>query len=258
MITMSISNQKGGTGKTTCTVNLAAALERKERRTLLIDLDPQASLSEYYFPPAELADSHQTIYDALVEKQSIQPHSIGENRDLIPATIDLAAADLKLSDTLSRERILTKFLKPLASVYDYCLIDCSPSLGVLTINALTAAEHVCIPVETELLAERTVKLILNTIEEVKESDLNPHLQVWRIIPTMFDGRLAHHREILEALKMKYGGLLYPEPVKATTKYKDAAIDRLDVGELDQLQKEYWDQLATIFIKETYSKEKAHE
>jgi len=255
---MSISNQKGGTGKTTCTVNLAAALERKERRTLLIDLDPQASLSEYYFPPAELADSHQTIYDALVEKQSIQPHSIGENRDLIPATIDLAAADLKLSDTLSRERILTKFLKPLASVYDYCLIDCSPSLGVLTINALTAAEHVCIPVETELLAERTVKLILNTIEEVKESDLNPHLQVWRIIPTMFDGRLAHHREILEALKMKYGGLLYPEPVKATTKYKDAAIDRLDVGELDQLQKEYWDQLATIFIKETYSKEKAHE
>src|SRR5215469_12452041 len=171
MITMSISNQKGGTGKTTCTVNLAAALERKERRTLLIDLDPQASLSEYYFPPAELADSHQTIYDALVEKQSIQPHSIGENRDLIPATIDLAAADLKLSDTLSRERILTKFLKPLASVYDYCLIDCSPSLGVLTINALTAAEHVCIPVETELLAERTVKLILDTIEEVKESDL---------------------------------------------------------------------------------------
>jgi len=258
MIIMSISNQKGGTGKTTCTVSLAAALERKGRHTLLIDLDPQASLSEYYFTPAELADSHQTIYDALVEKQPIKVHSIGKNRDLIPATIDLAAADLKLSDTLSRERILTKFLKPFASTYDYCLIDCSPSLGVLTINALTAAKHVCIPVETELLAERTVKLILNTIEEVKESDLNPHLQVWRIVPTMFDGRLAHHREILEALRIKHGDLLYPEPVKATTKYKDAAIDRLDIGELDQQQKEYWDQLAAMFIEETSSEEKDDE
>lgn len=251
MIIVAIANQKGGTGKTTSTVNLAAALARKGHAVLEVDLDPQASLSEYYFKPPELADSDQTIYHALVEKRSIQPRSLGRGRDLVPATIDLAVADIKLSETLSRERILARFLKPLASTYDYCLIDCSPSLGVLTINALTAAGYVLIPVETELLTERTVKLILNTIEEVKENELNPGLRVWRILPTMFDGRLAHHKEILEALRIKYGNLLYPEPMKATTKYKDAAVDRIDVSELDTGQGEYWDRLATMLVQETH-------
>jgi chromosome partitioning protein len=248
LITIAIANQKGGTGKTTSTVNLAAALARAGKHVLLIDLDPQASLSEYYFSPTTLAESNQTIYDALVEKKEVKVWSIGNGRDLIPATIDLAAADLKLASTLNRERILVKFLKAWSQQYDYCLIDCSPSLGVLTINALTASAYAFVPVETELLGERTVKLILDTIEEVKE--LNPDLKVWRIVATKYDMRLAHHKEILEALRRKYGTQLYVEPVKSTTKYKDAAIDRQDISELDSVQGEYWDRLAAMLISET--------
>jgi chromosome partitioning protein len=252
MITVAVANQKGGTGKTTSTVNLAAALARAEKRVLLIDLDPQASLSEYYFNPAEFIDSEQTIYDALVEKQPVHPRSIGNGRDLIPAVIDLAAADIKLSNTMSRERVLSKFLKQYADSYDFCLIDCSPSLGVLTVNALTASDYVLIPVETELLAERTVKLILQTIDDVKENELNPSIQTWRVLPTKFDIRLAHHQEMLEVLKLKYGNLLYAEPVRATTKYKDAAVDRSDVSTLDLARGEYWDRMAATLVAETMS------
>jgi chromosome partitioning protein len=250
MITLAIANQKGGTAKTTTAVSLAAALSRVEKRVLLIDLDPQASLSEYYFKPSELADSNQTVYDALIENRQVQPRSIGPGRDLLPATIDLAAADIRLSSRMNQQRILAKFLKPFAARYDYCLVDCSPSLGVLTVNALTAAQYALIPVETELLAERTVKLILGTLDEVKESELNPDLKVWRLLATLYDSRLAHHREILEALRRKYGDLLYQEPMRATTKYKDAAIDRVDVSELDMMQGDYWDRLAITLLAET--------
>ncbi len=253
MIIVSIANQKGGTGKTTCTLTLAAALARAGKRVLMIDLDPQASLSEYYFSPVKIAESDQTIYHVLVEKkQEVRPWTIGNGRDLIPATIDLAAADIKLAGVLNRERILAKFLKTWSQLdrYDYCLIDCSPSLGLLTVNALTASRYVFIPVETELLGERTVKLILDTVEEIKENDLKPDLEVWRVVATKFDIRLAHHKEILEALRGKYKTQLYTEPVRSTTKYKDAAVDRQDISELDSVQGKFWDQLAATFISET--------
>ena len=199
MIIIAIANQKGGVGKTSTTVNLAAALARANHSVLLIDLDPQASLTEYFTDPAE---QQLTIYDLLLNGTDVKPIRLGEHIALLPANIDLAAAEIQLPTKRSQERTLTRMLKRYS--FDYCLLDCPPSLGVLTTNALTAAQLVLIPVTTELMAERTVKLILSTIDEVKEAELNTHLKVWRLLPTIHDTRLAHHKEILEALKAKYG------------------------------------------------------
>ncbi len=247
MIIIAVANQKGGTGKTTTAINLAAGLFRAGKKVLLIDMDPQSSLTEYFFDPANVTT---TIYNALIDGATVAPLVIGEQIHLIPATIDLAAAEIQLPGKRNQERSLSRFLRPLMDQYDYCLIDCPPSLGVLTTNALTAAHLILVPVSTELMAERTVKLILNTVEEIKEVELNPNLRVWRILATLYDQRLAHHREILMALRTKYSDVLYPEPVIATTKYKDAVTSSTDISDLAPKLGEYWDKLAITLIGET--------
>lgn len=246
MLIIAIANQKGGTGKTSMTVNLAAALARIARRVLLVDMDPQGSLTEYFVNPAQL---EITMYDALLYSFTVPPLPLGEYIALLPATIELAKAEILLPSKRNQEGTLKRFLRQYSEQYDYCLIDCPPSLGVMTANALTAAQAVIVPVSTELMAERTVKLILETIEDIKESELNPDLSVWRIVPTMYDQRLAHHREILEALRTKHGALLYREPVRATTKYKDAVTSQTDVSDLDSKLGAYWDTLAGLLVQE---------
>lgn len=244
---LAIADQKGGTGKTTTTVNLAAALVRASKTVLLVDMDPQGSLTEYFINPAELTT---TIYDALIDGAALSPVKIGELVHLIPANIDLAAAEIQLPAKRNQERTLARFLKSFSSSYDYCLIDCPPSLGVLTANALTAAQLVLVPVATELMAERTMKLIVSTINEIRDSELNTSLRIWRILPTLFDMRLAHHREILAAMQYKYADWLYPNPVRATTKYKDAVTQQTDISELDTKLGIYWDEMAEVLIHET--------
>ncbi len=247
METIAISNQKGGTGKTSTAVNLAAALSRAGKTILLVDMDPQGSLTEYFTNPETLTT---TIYNALLDGAILPPLIIGEQIHLLPATIDLAAAEIQLPAKRNQERTLSRFLRQFANKYDYCILDCPPSLGVLTANALTAAQWVLVPVSTELMAERTVKLILNTIEDIKEIELNPSLKIWRILPTLYDQRLAHHKEILQALRAKYGDQLYPEPVRATTKYKDAVTSGTDISDFDPKLGEFWDKLAGTLIAET--------
>ena len=245
MFTLAIANQKGGTGKTSTTVNLAAALARAGKSVLMVDIDPQGSLTEYFVNPVDVTI---TLYNALLDGATVKPLQLGEFIYLIPSNIDLAAAEIQLPSKRNQERTLSRVLR--AYEYDFCLLDCPPSLGVLTSNALTAAIMVLVPVSTELMAERTVKLILATVEDIRESELNPTLQVWRILPTLYDSRLAHHREILEAFRVKYGKLLYADPVKATTKYKDAVTNQTDVSDLDAKLGTYWDTLASVLIDET--------
>lgn len=244
---IAIANQKGGTGKTSTTVNLGAALSRAGQRVLLVDMDPQSSLTEYFVEPGHFTS---TIYNALKDSETVTPYYIGTSIALLPANIDLAAAEIELpaKHKYTHQRRLSRVLRDYTA--DYCLVDCPPSLGELTVNALQAAHYVLIPVSTELMAERTVKLILSTIEDIRESELNPAIQVWRILPSLYDVRLAHHQEILQALRAKYGTLLYPDPVRATTKYKDAVTIHADVSELDPRLGQYWDTLAFLLLSET--------
>jgi chromosome partitioning protein len=255
MRTIAIANQKGGTGKTTTTVNLAAALTRQGKKILLVDMDPQASLSEYFISPAKLEASGPLLYDALLHGATVKPYELGELVALLPTTIDLAAAEIELPTKLNQERTLARYLRQFATQFDICLIDCPPSLGVLSTNGLAAAQYVLVPVACELMAERTLKLILNRVEEVRDTEVNTNLQVWRILPSIFDTRLAHHREILDAIRAKHGALTYREPVRSTTKYKDAVTEGIDISDLDDKHGEYWDQLATELLATTQEQEK---
>jgi len=243
--TIAIANQKGGTGKTSTAVYLGAALARQGRSVLLVDLDPQASLTEYFTRSAEVV---QTVSHLLLDGTRITPLPLGESIALLPANIDLAAAEVLLPGKTNHEKRLARFLKTYS--YDFCLLDCPPSLGVLTRNALTAAQQVLIPVSTDLMAERTVPLIKDTIADVVESELNEGLTVWRILPTMFDVREGEAHHTLEELRAKYGSLVYPEPVHKRAKYKKAVRQRVDINDLDGELGAYWDRVAARLSAES--------
>jgi len=244
---IAIANQKGGVGKTPTTVNIAFALARAGYNILLVDLDPQGSLSEYFL--ADKADIQEiTIYNALSDLQRIEPISLTKQIALLPAHDELAGAELELPNKVHGQKRLAKVLSFYQSDYDFCLLDCPPSLGILTINALASAHQVIIPVKTEISAERALKRIKNTIKEIQQSDLNGHLTIWGILPTIYDSRKAHHNEVLQALQYKYGEEVYQESSKETTKYNDATVLKADVSALDKVVGKYWDKLAATLVQ----------
>ena len=244
---IAIANQKGGVGKTPTTVNIAFALARAGYKILLVDLDPQGSLSEYFL--ADQADIQEiTIYNALSDLQRIEPLTITTQIALLPAHDELAGAELELPSKVHGQKRLAKVLSFYQTDYDFCLLDCPPSLGILTINALASAHQVVIPVKTEISAERALKRIKNTIKDIQESDLNGQLTIWGILPTIYDSRKAHHKEVLQALRYKYGEEVYPEPSRETTKYNDATVLKTDVSTLDKALAVYWDALAATLME----------
>ena len=245
MLIVAISNQKGGVGKTSTTVYLAAALARAGCSVLIVDLDPQASLTEYFTNPVDLTE---TTYNLIIDGVPIKPLQLGEYISLLPTNIDLAAAEVLLPAKTNHERRLSRYLKNYS--YDFCLLDCPPNLGVLNRNALTAAKFVIIPVSTDKMAERTVPLIIDTIKDVVESDLNDQLKTWRILPTKFDKRTVDSLETLEELKARYGNLVYDEPVPEREKYKKAVREQLDINDLDKELGAYWDRLAQQLVIES--------
>ncbi|MEY4971260.1 MAG: hypothetical protein RLZZ404_186, partial [Actinomycetota bacterium] len=196
---IAMCNQKGGVGKTTTSINMSAALAEYGRKVLLIDFDPQGALSAGLGINAHDAT---TIYDLMLDR-TIDPHSAiqhtdNPNLDVIPANIELSAAEMKLVNEIAREQILARILKQVADDYDAIIIDCQPSLGLLTVNALTAAHGVIIPLATEFFALRGVAILEDIIGKVKEG-LNPALQLDGILATMVDNRTLHSREVLDRL-----------------------------------------------------------
>lgn len=227
-----VVNQKGGVGKTTTTFNLGVGLHRLGRRVLLVDLDPQASLTvSTGLPIAHLASS---VYQALLDDQMDPLPIIRETLsgvDILPATIDLAAAEVELVNVTLRELVLRDLLDKLRSRYDHILIDCPPSLGLLTINALAAADRVIIPLQCEYLATRGLALLLKTLEKV-QSRLNRDLQVSGILPTMYDGRTTHAKEVLEELRANFPGQVFDVVIKDSVRVKESPAAGLSIFDYD--------------------------
>jgi chromosome partitioning protein len=226
-------NQKGGVGKTTTTFNLGVALRRLGRRVLLVDLDPQGALS--VSAGVSLASLNVSIYQALLDDQVdpgtiVQPTVSGV--DIMPATIDLAAAEIELVSMMQREYVLRDVLAHQRERYDHILIDCPPSLGLLTINALAAADQVLIPLQCEFLATRGLTLLLRTLTKV-QAKLNPNLRIAGILPTMFDGRTTHAKEILEELRSSFPGQVYDIVIKSSVRVKESPAAGLSILDYDR-------------------------
>jgi len=217
-------NQKGGVGKTTSTVSLGAALAGYGRRVLLVDFDPQGALSVALgYNPNEM---ELTVYNLLTDPNChlgdvlVQTEVAG--MDLVPSNIDLSAAEIQLVSEVGREYALQRALEPVVADYDIVLIDCQPSLGLLTVNALTASSDVIIPMETEYFALRGVALLQDTINKVM-GRLNPDLRILGVLATMYDPRTLHSREVLETVTKAFGDQVFSTVIHRTVKFPDAAV-----------------------------------
>jgi chromosome partitioning protein len=221
---VALANQKGGVGKTTTVITLGAALAELGYEVLLVDFDPQGGCAlGLGIEPAGLDLS---IYNALFDRncqveEVVQKTSV-PNLSLLPSNIDLAAAELMLVQEVAREQSLMRVLAPLRLKYDYILIDCPPSLGLLTINALTVADGVLIPLECEYYALRGMALLMDSIERVKER-LNPRLQVDGILATMFDPRTLHGREVLARVREAFGNKVFETLIRKTVRFAEAPV-----------------------------------
>ncbi|WP_203566681.1 ParA family protein [Aestuariimicrobium ganziense] len=221
---IAMCNQKGGVGKTTTTINLGAALVETGRRVLLVDFDPQGSLSVGLgVNPHTLETS---IYNLLMSRNTqiddvISPTSV-DGLDILPSNIDLSAAEVQLVSEVAREQILGRVLDRVRDRYDVILIDCAPSLGLLTVNALTASDKVIIPLECEFFALRGVALLTDTISKVQDR-LNPDLELLGILGTMFDSRTLHSREVLERVVQAFGDVVFHTVIRRTIKFPETTV-----------------------------------
>ena len=219
-----ICNQKGGVGKTTTTISLGAALAEQGRRVLLVDFDPQGALSVGLgIQPHEL---DATVYNLLMER-GLTAHDViiktrVDGMDLMPSNIDLSGAEVQLVHEVGREFVLGRVLQPVIPDYDVILIDCQPSLGLLTVNALACADGVLVPLECEYFARRGVALLMETIEKVS-TRLSPKLAIDGLLATMYDSRTLHTREVLAGVVQGFGDLVFHTVISRTVRFPDATV-----------------------------------
>ncbi|MBA2574169.1 MAG: AAA family ATPase [Nocardioidaceae bacterium] len=223
-VILALCNQKGGVGKTTTAINLGASLAELGRKVLLVDFDPQASLTiGLGINPNDL---DTTIYHVMMQRDVEFDEAVIETDipglHLLPSNIDFAGAEMQLMNEVAREQVLARALAPAAENYDMILIDCQPSLGLLTVNALAAAAGVIIPLECEYFALRGVALLHGTILKVQDR-LNPKLQIVGLLGTMYDGRTLHSREVLSTLVEGWGDAVFHTVIRRTVKFSEATV-----------------------------------
>jgi chromosome partitioning protein len=226
---IAFTNQKGGVAKTTTTLNLAVAFSEKGHRVLCVDLDPQANLTmSQGIDPDSLESS---MYDVLVNHISIREVIRKREIDIACASIDLAGAEIAMSTQIGRERSLQKAFAPIKDDYDFICIDTPPSLGLLTINALTAADKVIVPVQCEYLSMRGLIQLQNTLSMIREN-LNPDVQIEGILPTLVDTRTVHAKEAIELLEENFGDTVFASRITKTVRFAEAPVKGMSVLKYD--------------------------
>ncbi len=221
---ITLCNQKGGVGKTTTAINLGAAMAELGRRVLLVDFDPQASLTVGlgFNPNAIETTIYHLMMGSGVPLDEVILSTGVEGVDLVPSNIDFAAAEMQLINEVAREQVLARALAPALDRYDIILIDCQPSLGLLTVNALAASDGVIVPLECEYFALRGVALLKGTIDKVQQR-LNPRLEMIGLLGTMYDGRTLHSREVLRTLVEGWGDDVFHTVIRRTVKFSEATV-----------------------------------
>ena len=226
---IAFANQKGGVAKTTTTLNLAAAFAEEGHRVLCIDMDPQGNLTMSQGIDPETLD--QSMFDVLVHDMPIREIIQRREIDVAVSSIDLAGAEIAMSMKIGRERSLDKALRAVSDDYDFVCIDTPPSLGLLTINALTAADKVIVPVQCEYLSMRGLLQLQNTLTLIREN-LNPTVEIMGILPTMVDTRTLHAQEALEILEENFGDRVFGARIKKTVRFAEAPVKGMSVLKYD--------------------------